>query len=523
MTTTDPTPPTATGPRALSRPVAAVLGLLGVGSALAAGDLVAGLLSPPASPFLAVGNRFISLTPEWLKQFAISTFGVYDKVVLLGGIGLVVAVLGVVGGLAARHRATPGVVLIVVMGLVAGLCAALSPTFTAVDLVPSLASLLVGVAVFAALHRLLLTAARSTHAGATTGVDRRRALLAAGGVAAGSVVAATVGRFLGGGGSTEASREAVGPLPTGPRTPRIPAGADFAPLGTPTFITPNEDFYRVDIALQIPRLRTAGYSLRLHGMVDRELRLTFEQLRARRLIEAPITQTCVSNEVGGYLMSTAVFLGAPLADLLAEAGVRPGAQQLFSTSVDGYTTSVPVAAATDGRDAMLAIGMNGEPLPAEHGFPVRMVVPGIYGYLSGCKWITDIEVTTWDARQGYWEQRAWSREAPVKTQSRIDVPRRDAAVRAGRVVVAGTAWAQHVGVERVEVRADGGRWQPAELAAEAGIDTWRMWRTAVDLTPGRHTLQVRSLDRSGYLQTGQQRPTIPDGATGWHTVAVTAT
>ncbi|MDQ4116992.1 MAG: molybdopterin-dependent oxidoreductase, partial [Actinomycetota bacterium] len=457
--TTAATPPAGAGAAALSRSTAALLGLLGVGSALAVGDLVAGLVSPPASPFLAVGNQFIRITPEPLKQFAIAAFGVYDKLVLLSGMGLVVAVLGVVAGLAGRRRVVHGVAVVVAMGLVAGWCAMLSPTFTAVDLLPPLASLLVGVAVFAVLHRFLLAAGRRAGdrpvAAAAGGVARRRALLLAGGVAAGSLVAAVAGRLVGGAGAVEESRKAVGPLTAGPAPPRIPAGADFAALGTPTLITRNEDFYRVDVALQVPQLRTADYSLRVHGMVDRELNLTFDQLRARRLIEAPITQTCVSNEIGGYLMSTSMFLGAPLADLLAEAGVRPGAEQLFSTSVDGYTTGVPVPAVTDGRDAMLAIGMNGEPLPAEHGFPVRMIVPGIYGYLSGCKWLTDIEVTTWDARQGYWQQRGWAREAPVKTQSRIDVPRRDARVPAGRVVLAGTAWAQHTGIDRVEVRADG--------------------------------------------------------------------
>ncbi len=507
----------------ISRAAATVLGLLGVGSALAAGDLVAGLLKPPATPFLAVGNQFIRITPEWLKQFAIAAFGVYDKLVLLGTMGLVIALLGVAGGLASRRRVGPGLAVIVAMGLVAGGCALVAPTFEAVDLVPTLASLIVGTAVFAVLHRALLgSVGEGPDAGPGDGIGRRRAFVLVGGVAAGSVVATVVGRVLGGGGAVEASREAVGPLATGPAPPRIPPGADFAALGTPTLITRNEDFYRIDIALQVPQVRTSDFSLRIHGMVDRELNLSFDELRSRGLIEAPITQTCVSNEIGGNLMSTSMFTGVPLAVLLAEAGVQPGAQQLFSTSVDAYTTSVPVAAVTDGRDAMLAIGMNGVPLPTEHGFPVRMVVPGIYGYLSGCKWITDIELTTWDARQSYWEQRAWAREAPVKTQSRIDVPRRDATVRAGQVVVAGTAWAQRRGIDRVEVQVDRGPWQQAELAAEASIDTWRMWRTPVQLSRGQHTLQVRSTDRSGTVQTDRQQPTIPDGATGWHSVSVTA-
>ncbi|MDN5920861.1 MAG: molybdopterin-dependent oxidoreductase, partial [Pseudonocardia sp.] len=355
------------------------------------------------------------------------------------------------------------------------------------------------------------------------GVARRRALALTGGVLAGTAVAGVIGRLLGGGSAAEASRDAVGALPAAPApTPLIPAGADFAATGTPTFVTRSEDFYRIDTALQVPQVQANQWSLRLHGQVDREITLTFDQLRGRRLIEVPITMTCVSNAVGGYLISTAVFTGVPLADLLADAGVRPGAQQVFSTSVDGFTTGTPVRTLTDGRDAMLAIGMNGAPLPVEHGFPVRMVVPGLYGYVSGCKWITDMDVTTWDARTPYWEQRDWAREGPIKTQSRIDVPKPDTRVRAGRVVVAGTAWAQRTGIARVEVRADGGRWQATELSTEVNLDTWRMWRTSITLPAGRHTLQVRALDKSGYLQTSVEQISIPDGATGWHTVGVTA-
>ncbi len=527
MTTTAP-PPRQTGPPrpAVARPWAAGAGLLGVASALAAGDLVAGLTNPPASPFLAVGNQFIRITPEWLKQFAIATFGTYDKVALLGGMAVVIALAGVVAGLASRRSAVVGQVVIAAMAVLAAVAATLSPTYGPLDLLPVLAAAVAGLGVFSLLHRALLAwaVASDEDAGgdADAGIARRRALALAGGALAGTAVAGTVGRLLAAGAGAEASREAVGPLPAAPQPPRIPAGADFAGLGTPTFVTPNDAFYRIDTALQVPQVRTATWSLRIHGMVDREITLNFEQLRARRLIERPITMTCVSNPVGGDLMSTAVFTGVPIADLLAEAGVRPGAEQVFSTSTDGFTTGTPVSALTDGRDALLAIGMNGEPLPVEHGFPVRMVVPGLYGFVSGCKWITDMEVTTWASRTSYWKARAWAQEAPIRTQSRIDVPRPEATVPAGRVVVAGTAWAQHTGVTRVEVRADGGRWQAAELATEVGVDTWRMWRVPIDLTPGRHQLQVRAADRSGYLQTARQQDVIPDGATGWHTISVTA-
>jgi DMSO/TMAO reductase YedYZ molybdopterin-dependent catalytic subunit len=256
-------------------------------------------------------------------------------------------------------------------------------------------------------------------------------------------------------------------------------------------------------------------------MVDRELSLSFADLTARPLVERLITMTCVSNEVGGSLVSTATFVGVDLGDLLRAAGVRDGADQLLSTSLDGWTAGTPTALVLEpDRGALLAVGMNGEALPREHGFPVRMVVPGLYGYVSATKWLADLELTTFAARDAYWVQRGWAARGPIKTQSRIDTPR--GSVPAGRVQLAGTAWAQHIGVERVEVRADDGPWRPAELATEVNRDTWRMWRAEVDLAPGRHVLQCRATDRSGDTQPEQPRPPVPDGATGWHTVTVTA-
>jgi DMSO/TMAO reductase YedYZ molybdopterin-dependent catalytic subunit len=408
-----------------------------------------------------------------------------------------------------------------VLGLVGATCAAASPTFTAAYLVAPLAALVAGTATFAVLHHL----ARRADAPRDDDLDaprdaRRRLVLGLVAALAGAGVTGFLGRTFASARAAEASRAAVGPLPGGSAPP--PPAADFAASGTPPWLTPNADFYRIDTALQVPQISTAEYSLRIHGMVDRELVLSYDQLRRRALIEAPITMCCVSNDIGGNLISNAVFVGVPLRALLAEAGVRAGADQIASTSADGFTTGTPVAACTDGRNAMLALGMNGQPLPIEHGFPVRMVVPGLYGYVSGCKWITDIELTTFGAFQSYWQQRGWAQQAPVKTQSRIDVPRADATVAAGRVTVAGTSWAQHRGVARVEVRADGGPWQTAELAADASIDTWRMWRTVLTLAPGQHTLQVRATDATGATQPEPPSLTIPDGATGWHTVTVTA-
>jgi DMSO/TMAO reductase YedYZ molybdopterin-dependent catalytic subunit len=521
----DPPPDTA-APSAgtgLPRAFAGAIGLLAVGVALGVGDLVAAFTAPPSSPVLAVGNQFIRLTPEPLKEFATSTFGVHDKQVLLASMAVVIAVVAVVGGLLSRRTLVPGLALVVVLGLVGVTCAAASPTATAAYLVAPFVALVAGAATFLVLHHLARRAAASPapdDAAAAPRDARRRLLLGLGAALAGAGVTGFLGRSFATADAAEASRAAVGPLPGGNAPP--PPAADFAASGTPPWLTRNADFYRIDTALQVPQISTAEYSLRIHGLVDREIVLSYDQLRRRALVEAPITMCCVSNDVGGDLISNAVFVGVPLRALLADAGVRAGADQIASTSADGFTTGTPVAACTDGRNAMLALGMNGQPLPIEHGFPVRMVVPGLYGYVSGCKWITDMELTTFDAFQSYWQQRGWAQQAPVKTQSRIDVPRADATVPAGRVTVAGTSWAQHRGVARVEVRADGGPWQTTELAADASIDTWRMWRTVLTLAPGRHTLQVRATDATGATQPEPVTLTIPDGATGWHTVTVTA-
>jgi DMSO/TMAO reductase YedYZ molybdopterin-dependent catalytic subunit len=255
-------------------------------------------------------------------------------------------------------------------------------------------------------------------------------------------------------------------------------------------------------------------------VVDRELTLDYEELVARPMIERDVTLACVSNEVGGDYIGNARWIGTPLADLLDEAGVDPGASQLVSRSVDGFTIGTPTAVVMDGRDAMLAVAMNGEPLPIEHGFPVRMVVPGLYGYVSATKWLVDLELTTLDAYDAYWIQRGWAKEAPIKTQSRIDTPRFGDEVPAGTVAVAGVAWAQHRGIERVEVRVDGGAWQEAELGAEDTVDTWRQWVYRWDAAPGRRTIAVRATDGDGRTQTAELAEPFPDGATGHHTITV---
>nr|MDQ2883609.1 molybdopterin-dependent oxidoreductase [Actinomycetota bacterium] len=340
-------------------------------------------------------------------------------------------------------------------------------------------------------------------------------------VAAGAGIAAAGGQLLVGRSGLEASRKAIGRIvPTVPAS-AIPPGADFAADGSPTFITRNADFYRVDVNLTLPQLRTADWRLRIHGMVNREVNLNWSELTSRPLIERPVTMTCVSNEVGGPYLSTANFTGVLLADILKQAGVAPGADQVFTTSVDGWTSGTPTATLLDpARQAMLVIGMNGEPLPIEHGFPVRMLVPGLYGFVSGTKWITDMEFTTFDAKQAYWLQRGWGQRAPIKTMSRIDSPGPFERV-SPNTPITGVAWAQTRGIDKVEVRLDHGQWRPAELSTEVNVDTWRMFRLRGRWEPGAHVAEVRATDKTGYTQTADRAAPIPDGATGWHSVQFT--
>ncbi|UNS99484.1 molybdopterin-dependent oxidoreductase [Streptomyces tubbatahanensis] len=363
------------------------------------------------------------------------------------------------------------------------------------------------------------------------GFDRRRFVLGAG---AASVGAAGVG-LLGRGLNSRSGAEAVAsrtdltlPAPVSRAAP-VPRGAELDIDGLSRFVTSNNRFYRVDTLLRVPKLSAADWSLRIHGKgVRDELTLDYDQLLARGLVERDITLTCVSNQVGGEYVGNARWLGVPLAPLLREAGVRPPskggpADQLVARSEDGMTLGSPVDTVMDGRDAMLAVGMNGEPLPFEHGFPVRMVVPGLYGYVSACKWIRELELTSFDDFDVYWVKRDWGRRAPIKTQSRIDTPGPLADLKAGKVAVAGVAWAQHRGIDRVEVRVDDGSWHTARLAEEDSRDTWRQWVWEWNATPGSHRLQVRATDRTGRTQTADRVGTVPDGATGRHSVVVDVT
>ncbi|MGW3245473.1 molybdopterin-dependent oxidoreductase [Streptomyces sp. NPDC001070] len=508
----------------------AVSGLLAAFAALAVAEAVAGAVRTQAGPVVAVGGAAIDHAPAAVKTWAIRVFGTDDKFVLEVGILVVLGVLAVALGLVCLRHRLVGAMGFFVFGVV-GVSAALSrpDAAGALDALPSVVGTVAGGLLLYFLIGLNTRHGSGTNASHGRDFDRRRFLAAAAGAAAASTAAGALGRRLSSssGKQAVASRAAVAmPAPASPANP-VPRGAALRIPGISSFVTPNQDFYRVDTALVVPKVDASRWRLRLQGLgVTTPLELTFQNLLERELIERDITLTCVSNEVGGPYVGNARWIGVRLADLLREAGVRPPSQggpadQLLSRSVDGMTLGTPVEDVMDGRDAMLALGMNGEPLPLEHGFPVRMVVPGLYGYVSACKWIQDIELTTFDAYDAYWVKRNWAREAPIKTQARIDTPKPFARPKAGTVMVAGVAWAQHRGINRVEVRVDDGPWQEAALAAQATTDTWRLWSLSWPAMTGSHTLTVRATDGTGAGQTAQRACTIPDGASGWHSVVVT--
>lgn len=515
---------------------AAATGFISVAAALGAGHLVAGLLLlPAASPFFAVGNAFIDRTPTPVKNFAVENFGTNDKPALLIGMAVVLALVGVGIGLISRRSVLPGVVAVIVVGVIGALAVHEQSTGSLSLLAPA-ASLVAGVGTFWWLHAGARPQTASVEPGAeqaaSAPMGRRRFVL-------GSIVA-TLGALVAGAGGfalarridVTASRRGVGELiPTTPAPP-IPTGAAFPELGTPTFITPAADFYRIDINLEVPQLRAEDATLRISGMVDTPLEFTFDDIRSMPLVEKTITMTCVSNEVGGPYVSTANFVGVPLLDLLDQAGIQSGAQQLVGHSADGFTLGTPLdLLRAAGKDAMLAIGMNREALLPEHGFPMRTVVPGLYGYVSATKWVNELELATYDVKP-YWVERGWDGQppgvVPIKISSRIDAPGSFQQIPGAEVTVAGTAWAQGRGISRVEVRFDKEDWRPAELATEVNPYTWRMFRLTTTLSPGQHTVTCRAYDGANVMQAQERLRLInpgpvPDGSTGWQSMVFTVT
>ncbi|WP_413760263.1 sulfite oxidase [Streptomyces sp. MMBL 11-3] len=536
---TDEEKQTRTTPGWVRPALAALSGLLAGFAALAVAELTAAWVRPQAGPVVAVGGAAIDRTPASVKDWAIRNFGTDDKLVLQLGILAVLVLFAIALGVVAlryRRAGAAGVLLFGVVGAAAALSRPDSAGFT--DALPSVVGALVAAGLLYLLIGRLRTPATAPASSGTApeessasepGWDRRGFVVAATAVAAASAGTGLLGRSLSGSASRDAvaSRaDVVLPVPDSRAQP-VPKGAGLRIAGISPFMTPNGDFYRVDTALVVPKVDATSWRLRIHGDgVRRPLTLTFDDLLRRELVERDITLTCVSNEVGGPYAGTARWIGVRLADVLAECGVKPPskggrADQLVARSVDGMTIGSPVEDLMDGRDALLAVGMNGSPLPFEHGFPVRMVVPGLYGYVSACKWIEDIELTSFDSYDAYWVKRKWARRAPIKTQSRIDTPKPFARPKAGSVMVAGVAWAQHRGIDKVEVRIDDGPWREARLAAEDSRDTWRQWSYDWQATKGGHTLSVRATDRTGEVQTAERTGTVPDGASGRHSVVVT--
>ncbi|MFC5788704.1 oxidoreductase [Agromyces tardus] len=497
---------------------AALAGVVSAGVFLAAAELAALLVARDGSPILAVGSFVIDIVPQPVKEFAIATFGELDKVALLAGLGLAVLVASAVAGVLQLVRPPLGSVALGVAGALSVAAIVTRAAATPLAFVPPVVGTAAGIVALTLLVRRLRRwrdGAQGADA-AAAGLGRRGFLRFAGVAAASALLVGVGSRIVAAAGSSIAAiRDAV-KLPAPRTTVAIPEGAELDIPGLSPLYTPNADFYRVDTALTVPEIDPASWRLTIDGMVDRPAELTFDDLVGMGLDEYSVTLTCVSNEVGGELLGTARWLGIPVREVLRRAGPQAGADMVLSRSVDGFTASTPLASLTDdGLDAILAVGMNGEPLPLEHGFPVRMVVPGLYGYVSATKWLTALRVTTFAADEGYWTPRGYSATAPIKLSSRIDTPRLDRAIPAGPTKIAGVAWAQPVGVERVEVQLDDGEWRAARLSTPINGATWVQWVVDWDATPGTHYVAVRATDRDGRLQAEERAPIAPDGSTGW--------
>ncbi|MCE4026985.1 molybdopterin-dependent oxidoreductase [Microbacterium sp. Au-Mic1] len=501
---------------------AAAAGAVSGGVFVASAEVTAFLVARDASPLLAAGSLVIDIVPQWAKELTIAVFGANDKLFLLVTLGVGVLLVAAAAGLLERRRRWAGVAVFAAAGIAGLLATTTRAEATAFAALPPLVGAIAGClflsASIGALRRWRSSAAADD---GRPGTDRRRFLLltALGAVAA--IVAGTGARIgTVATGSVAAVRKALR-LPEPSSRVTVPAGAELDIPGLSPLFTPNADFYRVDTALSVPSIAPEGWRLTVDGMVAKRIELSFDELLRMGLREYAVTLTCVSNQVGGDLVGTARWLGVPVREVLALARPAQGADMVLSRSVDGFTAGTPIAALTDpDRDAILAVAMNGEPLPLEHGFPVRMVVPGLYGYVSATKWLTRMTVTTFAKDQAYWTTRGYSAQAPIKLSSRIDTPRIDKEIPPGAARIAGVAWAQTVGIERVEVQIDGGAWQTATLSTPVGEDTWVQWFLDWNATSGSHTLVVRATDRNGRMQEQERTPIAPDGSTGWQSTVV---
>jgi DMSO/TMAO reductase YedYZ molybdopterin-dependent catalytic subunit len=530
------------------------IGLLSTFAGLAVAELIVGLFRGASSPVLPVGQEVIDRVPRSVKNWAVDTFGTADKAVLILGTMLSLAVIGsLVGLLAVKGSRSAAVAVTAVVGVIGVWAVTMRPAPTFSKALPPIVGTIVSIVALlylAPAPAVTMSGAETDESpggrpGGVAPVARRGFLQGAATVAFVSVIAGGLGRAMKRRFAIDDERAAL-QIPTASGTlpdvtqppvasvsgaaddnidPATITGSDFGYREADRWTIANRDFYRIDTALAVPQVPIDSWSLRIHGMVDREMTLTFDDLASRPNIERYITMSCVSNEIGGGLVGNALFQGVLLKDVLDEAGVQDGATQVVSRSIDGWSCGSPTAVIMDGRDAMIAIAMNGEPLPAEHGYPVRLVVPGLYGYVSATKWVTEIELTRWEDFDGYWIPRGWSKEGPVKTMARIDRPRRSRRYSAngdGLVDIAGLAWAVHRGISKVEVSIDDGEWIECELAGVPTDDTWRQWRYRWAGAPaGEHVVRARASDGSGAPQPVGPKGVAPDGAEGYHTVKFT--
>jgi DMSO/TMAO reductase YedYZ molybdopterin-dependent catalytic subunit len=517
-----------------SRGAWSLAGVVAGAAGLATSYVAAMLLTIRESPVVAVAELVIRITPGWLAEYLIGLVGKLDKPLLILGIFGLLALACAWAGRLARRSWWGAVLVFAALAGVGATGVAVQRGATTGDGLPVVVGFVTWLAVLALLTAPLRREDREVEAedAATphlvprtdeglSGHARRTFLLRAGLVAAAGVVLGVAGRVVGRGRRhVEESRRLLR-LPQ-VTEPVVPRGARTDLEGITPWVSANDRFYLIHTAMIVPTIEPADWTLRIHGAVDRELVLTYDDLLRREFTERWTTLTCVSNPVGGDLIGNAWWSGVRLADLLEEAGVHADADAVLQTSHDGWTCGTPLEALTDDRGAMLALAMNGVPLPIEHGFPVRTVVPGLYGYVSATKWVEDLEVTRFADISAYWTERGWSERGPVKLSSRVDVPRSGEEVDAGEVRFGGVAWAQGTGVEAVEFSVDGGPWVEAELATVPNVDTWVQWTGSAEVASGDHTVRVRATDADGTVQDGTQRDVVPDGATGWHTSDFTA-
>ncbi|MFN3948814.1 molybdopterin-dependent oxidoreductase [Microbacterium sp.] len=503
---------------------AALAGIVSAAALLAVAELFAALVARSASPVLAVGSFIVDIVPRPLKELAITLFGETDKIALLAGVGLGAAVAAAVAGVLQYRFRPVGAVLLGIGGALATAAIITRAGAGALAWLPPLLGTAAGIVVLVfSIARLKrwVSAAEARDAEAV-GTGRRQFLLFTGLTAVGAVVVGVGSRILNATtASVAAARDALR-LPAARSTVTVPEGADWDIDGLSPIITPNGDFYRVDTALTVPNVDPTSWRLQIDGMVDTPVELSFDDLVNMGLDEYGVTLTCVSNEVGGGLVGNAIWTGVPIRDVLRMAGVQGDADMVLSESVDGYTASTPLSSLTDDNlDAIFAVAMNGEPLPFEHGFPVRMVVPGLYGYVSATKWVTKLTVTRFDEAEAYWTPRGYAAQAPIKMSSRVDTPKIGTPVAAGTVVIAGMAWAQPVGVAKVEVSIDDGDWQETQLSTPINDQSWVQWRLEWTADAGSHYISVRATDKQGNVQIQDQAPIAPDGSSGWQRTLVT--